>query len=95
MRIELDLPDDIAQALQSADLPRTAVDAIALEGYRSGKLGRGQVQRLLGFSTPMQVDAFLKEHDVYLNYTMEEYEKDLATLERLRNKEAASTKRSA
>jgi Uncharacterised protein family (UPF0175) len=95
MRIELELPDDIAVALQSPDLSRMALEAIAIEGYRSEKLGRGQVQRILGFTTPMQVDAFLKEHDVYLNYTIEEYEKDLATLERLRNKESASTKRSA
>jgi hypothetical protein len=95
MHIELELPGDIAEALQSSDLSRTALEAIAIEGYRSEKLGRGQVQRLLGFTTPMQVDAFFKEHDVTLNYTIEEYENDLATLERLRNKEAASTKRSA
>lgn len=30
----------------------------------------------------MQVDAFLKEHDVYLNYTVEELEKDLQSIER-------------
>jgi hypothetical protein len=95
MRIEFELPDEIAEALQSSDLSRTALEAIAIEGYRSDKLGQGQVQRILGFTTPMQVHAFLKEHDVYLNYTIEEYQKDLATLEKLRNEEAASTKRSA
>ncbi len=82
MRIEFELPDDIAAALQSSDLSRTAIEALAIEGYRSGKLGRGQVQRMLGFTSPMQVDALLKEHNVYLNYTMEELEKDLKSIER-------------
>lgn len=95
MHIEFEIPDEIAQVLQSPNLSRTALEALAIEGYRSGKLGRGQVQRMLGFTTPMQVDALLKEHDVYLNYTIEEYEKDIATLEKLRNKEAMSSKRSA
>jgi predicted HTH domain antitoxin len=95
MRIELELPNDIAEALQSPDLSRAALEAIAIEGYRSEKLGRGQVQRVLGFSTPMQVDAFLKEHNVYLNYTVEDLEEDLATLERLEKKEAMSKQRSA
>jgi len=82
MRIEFELPDEIAAALNSSDLSRTALEALAIEGYRSGKLGRGQVQRVLGFTTPMQVDALLKEHNVYLNYTMEELEKDLRGIER-------------
>jgi Uncharacterised protein family (UPF0175) len=82
MRIELELPDDIAAALQSPDLSRTALEAIAIEGYRSRRLGNGQLRRILGFATPMQVDAFLKEHNVYMNYTMEELEKDLRGIER-------------
>lgn len=82
MRIELELPDDIAEALQSSDLSRTALEAIAIEGYRSEKLGNGQLRRILGFDTPMQVDAFLKDHNIYLNYTMEELEKDLKSIER-------------
>jgi hypothetical protein len=82
VHIEFEIPDEIAEALQSSDLSRTALEAFAIEGYRSEKLGRGQLQRILGFNTPMQVDAFLKEHDVYLNYTMEELEKDLKSIER-------------
>ena len=95
MHIEFELPDEIAQSLQSSDLSRTALEALAIEGYRSEKLGRGQVQSILGFSTPMQADAFLKEHGVYLNYTVEDLKEDLATLERLEKKEAMSKKPSA
>jgi len=81
MRIEFELPEDIAEALQSSDLSRTALESLAIEGYRSQRLGNGQLRRILGFTTPMEVDAFLKEHDVYLNYTMEELEKDLRSIE--------------
>lgn len=83
MQIQIELPDEIAEAFKGGDLSRAALEALALEGYRSRRLGGGQVQRLLGFSTPMQVHAFLREHDVYLNYTREELDKDTAVIERL------------
>jgi hypothetical protein len=95
MRIEFELPDDIAQALQSTDLSRTALEAIALEGYRSRRLGNGQVRMLLNFATPMQVHAFLKEHDVYLNYSQQELERDLVELDRTNNDIPRLDKRSA
>ena len=95
MRIELELPDDIADALQSPDLSRTALESVAIEGYRSRKLGNGQIRRILGFDTPMQVDAFLKEHDVYLNYTMDELEKDLKNIERAEQAHKERHQRSA
>jgi hypothetical protein len=41
-----------------------------------------QVRQLLGFGTRIQVDAFLQQHDVY-DYTVEDLNKDMATLERL------------
>lgn len=95
MHVEFDLPDEIAQALGSPDLSRAALEALAAEGYRLRKLGRGQVGRILGFETPMETDAFLKEHDVPSNYTIEELEKDMATQRRLFKDSAAKTKRTA
>ncbi|MEJ7605415.1 MAG: UPF0175 family protein [Bryobacteraceae bacterium] len=67
MQITLELPEDIAQGLESKwkDLPRGALESLALEGYRAHALTRAQLRRLLGFETSMQVDAFLKEHEVY------------------------------
>lgn len=90
MHVEFDLPDDIAQALASPDLSRAALEAIAAEGYRTRKLGRGQVGRILGFRTPMQTDAFLKERDIPLNYTMEDLEQDIETNRRLFGKHLES-----
>ena len=39
-----------------------ALEALALEGYRSGKLSQAQVRRMLGYETRAQVDGFLKRH---------------------------------
>jgi hypothetical protein len=79
MTIQLDLPEDVARAFGGQDLPRAALESLALEGYRSGRLSEEQVRRLLSFDSRFQVHGFLKEHDAYLNYTLEDLEQDLET----------------
>ncbi len=88
MQITLELPEDIAQGLKSKwkDLPRAALESLALEAYRSHMLTAAQLRRLLGFETRMQVDAFLKEHEVY-DYTTADFEQDRETLRLLRMRE--------
>ena len=82
MDVQLQIPDDVARILQSGqpDLSRAALEALALEGYRSQRLSETQVRRLLGLRTRMQVHAFLKAHNVYLNYSIDELEHDLESL---------------
>lgn len=82
MDVQLQIPDDVARVIQNQqpDLSRAALEALALEGYRSQRLSEGQVRRMLGFRTRMQVHTFLKAHNVYLNYSMRELENDLASL---------------
>ncbi|MGH9598776.1 MAG: UPF0175 family protein, partial [Terracidiphilus sp.] len=46
------------------------------EGYRSERLSESAVRRLLGFETRMEVHSFLKEHGVYLNYSLGDLERD-------------------
>lgn len=85
MQITLEVPEDIAQGLESkwSDLPRAALESLALEAYRSRILTAAQLRRLLGFATRMQVDAFLKEHEVY-DLTVADFEQDRETLRQLR-----------
>ena len=87
MQITLELPEDIAQGLESKwkDLPRAALESFALEAYRSRALTASQLRRLLGFETLMQVDAFLKEHEIY-DYTVADFEQDQGTLRQLRER---------
>jgi hypothetical protein len=84
MQITLELPEDIAQGLESGwkDLLRAALESLALEPYRFQALTAAQLRRLLGFETRMQVDAFLKEHEIY-DYTAADFEQDRETLRQL------------
>jgi Uncharacterised protein family (UPF0175) len=84
MQITFDLPEDIAEGLESQkDLPRAALESVALEAYRSHALTAAQVQRLLGFETRMQCEAFLREHEIY-DYSLADFEQDRETLRGLR-----------
>ena len=89
MQITLELPEDIAQGMESKwkDLPRAALESMALEAYRSRAITAAQLRRLLALETRMQVDAFLKEHEVY-DLTAADFEQDRETLRQLRVREA-------
>lgn len=80
MQVTLDLPDDISAALEGQwqDLPRHALEALAVEGYRTAALTEAQVRRLLGFETRFEVHALLKEHRIPLRYSESDLEEDLA-----------------
>lgn len=77
-QVTLDLPEVLSTFLTASghDLERAALQAIALEAYREGKLGMAQLRRLLGYHTRAQVHAFLKEHGVYLRYSLVDLEHD-------------------
>ena len=89
MRITLELPADISRGLESKwkDLPRAALESLALEAYRLGTLTAAQIRRLLGFETRIQLDSFLKDHEIY-DYTASEFEHDCEVLRQLRMRES-------
>ena len=80
MQVTINLPEDIAAALKGEwdNVPRRSLEAIAVEGYRTGALTESQVRRLLGLETRFQVHALLKEHQVPLRYTEADLEEDLS-----------------
>lgn len=91
MTITLEIPDEMAERLQrsegaaavGASLPRRALEAFAAEEYRHGRLNKPDLRRLLGFETSDQIDTFLKAHEVWIDFTMDELEKEQAGLRRL------------
>lgn len=85
MTIKLDIPEDVAEHLSAPgqDLGRAVLEAVALEGYRSGKLSEAEVRRLLSYETRMEVDGFLKAHGIYLEYTLEDLERESSEGDRL------------
>jgi Uncharacterised protein family (UPF0175) len=85
MQVAIELPEDIAEGLRSKwkDLPRHTLEALALEGYRSGALTESQVRRVLGFKTRLEVNTFLRDHGLYYNYSPAEVDQEIRTNERL------------
>ncbi len=81
MRLVLDLPDELTVALagQGCDLSRAAFESIALEAYRERKLTTAQLRRLLGLASRYELDGFLKQHEVWLDYTWQDLEQDRET----------------
>ena len=80
MKITLNVPDDIAKDLgaETGDLPLLALESMALEGYRSRHVSEEQVRRMLSFESRFEVHALLKVHNVFLDYSMQDLEDDLA-----------------
>ena len=86
MTLTLHLPDRIAATLQSAweDLPQAALESLALEGYRSGRLSCADVGEMLGHTSRWESEDFLAAHGAWPGTSVEEFQSDLATLDRLR-----------
>jgi hypothetical protein len=78
MTITIEIPDELAAALTASgrDLCRAALEAIALDGYRSDRLTEADIRQLLGFETRMEVHGFLKEHGAFLPCTVKDLEHD-------------------
>ena len=83
--VTISLPEEILDALANSgrDLSRAALEALALEAYLQRRLTTAQLSHLLGYETPMQADAFLKDHGVELEYSIEDLERDRETHRRL------------
>jgi len=86
MEVTVEIPEDIAEQLHTKweNLPRGALESLALEAYRSGTLTKMQLRRLLGFQTPMELDGFLKQAGIYLDYDLNDLREDLETIRRVR-----------
>jgi hypothetical protein len=84
MHIALDIPDSIPNVVAPNEDPtRAALEAMALEGYRSGRLSEYDIRELLGFTTSMQVHDFLKDHGVHLRYSLADLENDIRESDRI------------
>jgi len=83
MEITVRLPDDLTQ---HADPGREALEALVLEGYRSGGLSHYQASQMLGLSR-IEFDGILKERNIFeYAYDLEDLEEDQQTLRQLHSK---------
>jgi hypothetical protein len=82
--LTLELPEDLANLLGAPqrDLSRTALEALAVEEYRARRLSDKQFRRLLNISR-WEADQILKAHDVWLDYGLEDFEREGEALRQL------------
>ena len=85
MELTIQIPDELASRMSTsgAELSRRALEALALEEFKSGRVTKPELRRLLGYGTRYQLDGFLKAHGVYEDYTMEDFERDGDALKQL------------
>lgn len=85
MQLMFQIPDDIASRLSAGgnDLSRRALEALALEEFKTGHITKPELRRLLGYETRHELDGFLKVHGFFEDYTVEDVEREVEALERL------------
>ncbi len=86
MEFVLTIADEVISDLRNGgekSLSRRALELLAVDGYKKRELSEYQVRVMLGFDNRSEVDAFLKEHGAYYDYTSEELIRDTATLQNL------------
>ena len=78
MTISIEIPEEFARRLASDDvaLGRAALEALAAEGVRSGKLTVFQARVLLDIASRFEMDALLKTHGVFLEVTSDDVRRD-------------------
>lgn len=84
MNLTVQIPDEFVGTLSPGpDLPRRIVEGFALEEYKSKRISKAQLRRLLGLETRFELDDFLKAHRVEADTTVEDVRRDLQDLKSL------------
>ena len=82
MDVVIQIPDEVARhlAANSGDVSRAVLEAVAIEGYRSGAITPAQVQQMLGLRSRWETEALLRRAEAFHDYNMDDLEQDLATV---------------
>ncbi len=78
MQVTLEVPEDLARLFGEDPefLNRAALEALAVEGLRTGKLTVAQSGRLLGIPSRYEMDGFLKAKGVFLPLSADDVQRD-------------------
>jgi len=85
--VTMEVPEELAAAVTSGgrDLPRAALEALAVEAYRSRRLTDSQFRRLLGLNR-WEADGVLKAHGVWLDYTADDFKREGEAIRNVRER---------
>jgi len=88
MKVSLEIPESLAERLggSAANLSRAALEALAVEAYRQRLITRYELQQLMEIESFFEMEAFLKQHKVLLDYSIDDLKADIETSARLREK---------
>jgi predicted HTH domain antitoxin len=82
MEVTVSIPDQfLGVTVSGPEVSRAMIEAFAVESYRQEKMSLGQLAELLDFSLG-EADAFLKAHDVPLNYERHDLAEDRRVIEK-------------
>jgi hypothetical protein len=92
MEVTVQIPDIIGNRLgmDTDDIPRWLLEKAGLEAYRSQEISGYELRLMLGIKSRLELDAFLKTHGVYLEYSDEDFAHDAETSRQLKLKQAQS-----
>lgn len=82
MNVAIEIPDDIGRVLggPAGNISRAVLEAVAVEAYRSGTITPAQVQQMLALRSRWETESFLRRVEAYHDYTMDDLERDIATI---------------
>lgn len=86
----LDIPDEVAAAIRNGtDVPlsRRLLELAAIQAHEADLITERDVMDMLGFESREELYEFFKRYDVRSNYTIEDLERDRATLSALLDKQ--------
>ena len=87
MQFTVDLPDDFVRQLVLAgrEPARAALEDMAVEAFRARRVTEHQLANLLGMSRH-ELDGFLKQREVYYDFTLDDLQRESELGERLWHK---------
>lgn len=86
MALTIQIPEGTGALLRNAfggDLSRAIIEALAADGYRTGKLSVYEVQVLLGLDDRWETESWLGGRGVFRNYDAEDLDADRQSLRRV------------
>jgi predicted HTH domain antitoxin len=78
MTVTVHIPDALAREFGGSPdaIARELLENAAAEGYRSGKFSHSQIRTILGFSSWIETEGFLRNRGIPLNYDQGDLEQD-------------------
>jgi hypothetical protein len=92
MEVTVHIPDRIRERLgkDTDEISCWLLEKAGLEAYRSREISGYELRLMLGLKSRIVLDAFLKTHGVYLEYSDEDFRHDAETSRQLKRKQAQS-----